>query len=117
MSAESRPYYSPADVECFDIATSSVNKTFTFNPTDQNSNPVTIAAEAKAVVVHNGNVVQTYTVGNGIVLSNSDTQAVLTINGADFEDYPGMVLDVQCSLINVGDVEAIFQLLVVKSYL
>lgn len=104
------PYHAPWVIsEPLDIAITSVNKTFVFDFTAD------IVAEAKVVFTFQGRTVQEYTVGNGIVLSNANRTATLTLSGADFQDLEGNVMKAYGSFIQAGDIEVEFTLTIVES--
>ena len=107
--ATDRPYYDPYDFGCFDLATSSIDKTFRFDwDTD-------VIAGAKAVATYQGHTVATYTVGSGITIENANRRVTITISGAPFVKYAGRTIDVSCSFFVEGDVEVIFQIKIIKS--
>lgn len=129
--ATDRPFYSPSDLGCFDIATTSTAKDVVFNFTNDSDGSARVPiAGAKAVVHFGGNLVSTYTVGSGIVISEGtvddngtdvpsgvNNKLTLTLNGTDFTEYAGSILDAECSFFVEGDVEITFSLKVEKSQL
>ena len=115
--ANNAPYYDPKDFGCFDLATSSVDKTFEFAFTNENGNQQ-VNPLTKVVVEYQGLNVATFESGSGIVISGADNHiATLTMSGATFLKYAGRTLDVSCSFFVVGDVEVIFQLQIIKTSL
>lgn len=131
MSATDRPFYSPADIGCFDIATSSTSKDIVFNFTNESDGSARVPIpESKVVVYYADEVVETYAVGSGIALSEGTIEDVgtdipsgvnnkltLTIDGTSFVNYAGVVLSAECSFFIEGDVELTFSLKVEKSQL
>jgi hypothetical protein len=109
MSAQQRPYYDPFDFGCFDLATSSVNKTFQFDwDTD-------VVAGAKVAVTIRGRTLRTYTVGSGLEITNANRTITLTLNGTDFEALGGERVQANCSFFVVGDVEVVFSIDIIES--
>lgn len=106
-----QPFHNPTDFGTFDITTSQVNKDLVF------SWDTPVLAACKIVSSFRGTVIQTYTVGEGITLSNGNQTATLTISGTDFENKVGQLIDFDCSFFVVGDTEATFKVKVIKSLL
>ena len=104
------PYYSPWVIpDQIDLASSGVNKPFRF------AFSIDVIPEAKIVFSYQGVVVRTYEVGSGIELEGSPVEAVLTVSGADFPAHAGKRLDAACTFFNVGDVDVVFTLTIVKT--
>ena len=107
--ATNAPYYDPKDFGCFDLGTTSLNKTFQFDwDTD-------VIAEAKAVVTYRGRNVKTYTVGDGITIENANRTVTISMSGTDFSAYVDCELNVNCSFFTAGDVEVVYQVKIIKS--
>ena len=105
------PFHDPADFGTFDIASTQVNKVFQFDwDTD-------VIAQPKIVAVFNNQAVKTYTVGDGLAISNANRRVTLTLSGTDFTAYVGSKVALQCSFFVVGDIELLISLNVVKSFL
>lgn len=104
-------FYDPEYIGVFDIATSQRAKTMTFTC------GAAVIAGAKVVLSRNGVAYKTYTVGDGIVLSDSDTIATLTMTGTDLARHVGTTLKGEVNLFVLGDVEITFDLKVENSTL
>lgn len=111
-----QPFHSPDELtECFDIALSQVNKSFSIAIPD----PYVASASAKAVATHNNRIIQEYTVDDGLALSDGGSTVTFTISGSDFAGYAtpdsNHTVKVWLSLINPGDVEITFDLQIIYS--
>jgi hypothetical protein len=78
-----QPFHNPTDFGCFDITTSQLNQALEF------SWDTPVIAGAKIAFTYHDKIIKSYTVGNGLTLSNSDQTVTLELDGADFEDYEG----------------------------
>ncbi len=103
------PFHNPTDFGCFDLATSQVAKQMVFDW------DAAVSADAKIVITLRKRLVRTYTVGDGLTLSNTDQTVTLSLDGADYESMPGNTLDAACSFFIPGDIELTFTLLIVDS--
>lgn len=106
--ATNAPHYEPANAGVFDIATTSVGKTYTFTA------DADFSANAVVSFTLRGREVVRYSVGSGIVLTNANRTLTLTIDGADFAYLGGERLQANCSLFVDGDVEVLFDLEIIK---
>jgi hypothetical protein len=105
------PFHEPADFGTFDLSTSQVGKVLRFNwDTD-------VIAEAKVVAVHDKKARKTYTVGDGLAISEDNRTITITLNGADYTSFVGHTMEFACNFFSTGDVEIIFKVQIVRSAL
>jgi hypothetical protein len=76
-----------------------------------------VIAGAKIAFTYHDKIIKSYTVGNGLTLSNSDQTVTLELDGADFEDYEGHTLKAHCNFFVLGNTEVTFDLQIIKSAL
>lgn len=98
-------------VGLIDIATTQLNKQINFSFSQA------VNSNCKISVSDTKNTIKSYTVGDGLTLSNSDNDVKLVLNGSDFINYDGKILDVLCSFFNIGDIEMQFNLKIIPSKL
>lgn len=106
-----QPFHNPTDFGCFDITTSQLNQALEF------AWDTPVIAGAKIAFTYNNKTIQTYTVGDGLTLSNGDQTVTLEMDGADFEDYAGHTVQAHCNFFVAGDTEVTFDLQILKSAL
>jgi hypothetical protein len=106
-----QPFHNPTDFGCFDITTSQLNQALEF------SWDTPVIAGAKIAFTYHDKIIKSYTVGNGLTLSNSDQTVTLELDGADFEDYEGHTLKAHCNFFVLGNTEVTFDLQIIKSAL
>ena len=109
--ADNKAFHNPKDYGTWDIGTTQVNKVFLFE------HDTAKIPEAKVIVRNGSLVLKTYTVGNGITLSNGNLNAELVISGSDFAEYVGKLLYVECNFFVLGDTEIVFKLKPIKTYM
>ena len=95
----------PAQAPSYDILTSHVDKTFVFDTVSG-----VFTSDAKAVFSYGGEVVQSYSVGSGIVITESNKKLTVTLQGEDFAGYPDHILEGEFTLFSAGDRDVIMDL-------
>ena len=103
-------FYQPTNIGVTEIGVTQINKLIPFKTT----NGVFIAGSVVNVYFCK-KLVKTYTIGDGLVLTGTNTignekTLTLTLNGADFEGYKGSLLEAECTFFNQGDIEIIFKI-------
>ena len=103
-------FYQPTNIGVTEIGVTQINKLIPFKTT----NGVFIAGSVVNVYFRE-KLVKTYTIGDGLVLTGTNTLGnektlTLTLNGADFEGYKGSLLEAECTFFNEGDIEIIFKI-------
>lgn len=106
--ADNLVFNNPYSFGVFDITTSQKDKTMQF------AWDATVLDAAKVVAKFNDTIVKSYTVGNGLALSNASQTVTLTLQGVDFVNYIGRTLNFKCNFFVEGDVEVIFDLKILK---
>ncbi len=105
------PFHEPTDFGTFDLSTSQVGKVFSFNW------DADVIANAKVVAVHNNKAMKTYTVGDGLVISEANRAISVTVDGSDYTNLTGRSLVFNCNFFVLGDIEVTFKLNIIKSQL
>ncbi len=103
-------FHNPANIGTITLAISQVNKVLPFD-----FGTYTPLTESKVVVYRGDSIIKTYTVGNGLTLTGNVIS--LNLNGSDYEPYLDKQLQVECNFLIPGDVEIIFQLIIINSKL
>jgi len=110
-------FYNPTDIGYFDLGTTQINKALEFKSTEGVFDASSyVKFYLKASGQNKRTLFKTYTIGDGITLSGTNTQgqektAALLINGSDFPNVcVGSILEAECSFFVLGDVEIIFEL-------
>ena len=103
-------FYQPTSIGVTEIGATQINKLMPFKTT----NGVFIAGSV-VNVFYCKKLVKTYTIGDGLVLTGTNTLGIektltLTLNGTDFAGYKGSLLDAECTFFNEGDIEIIFKI-------
>jgi len=103
-------FYQPTNIGVTEIGVTQINKLIPF----KTPNGVFIAGSVVNVYFCK-KLVKTYTIGDGLVLTGTNTignekTLTLTLNGADFEGYKGSLLEAECTFFNQGDIEIIFKI-------
>ena len=106
-------FYNPKDIGGFDLGLTQVNKLLPFKTTTG------VFLDAPFVKVYKGTILlKTYTIGDGLTLTGTNEDGTektltLTLNGSDFSSYQKANLKCECSFFIEGDIEIIFNLLIV----
>lgn len=102
--------------DTFDIPVSLPDRSIAITQTGQairmTSETDTFIAGCKFVFSYEGCVVRTLTIGDGIVRDGDGFGIDVTLNGTDFISYAGKTLLCEATLFNVGDRDAVFNLVV-----
>lgn len=104
------PFHLPTDLGVFPVASGSedvktMNIALSQNP---RSNP-------KIVAHLRGKVLKTYEIGSGLNLDDPST-LIWSFRGSDFKALSGDLINVECSLYGLGDVNLSFKLEVIKTF-
>jgi len=103
-------FYQPTNIGVTEIGVTQINKLVPFKTT----NGLFIAGSVVNVYFCK-KLVKTYTIGNGLELTGTNTignekTLTLTLNGSDFEGYKGSLLEAECTFFNEGDIEITFKI-------
>lgn len=103
--------HNPRHLGTFTIGTSQVNKqiVFAFNQA--------VNGAARISIIDRDKVLRTYTIGNGITLSNGNQTATLAIQGSQFSSVGGRTVRANCTFFTVGDLEVTFDIKVIRTIL
>ena len=103
-------FYNPTDAGTTILGSTQINKLMPF----KSINGVFITNPF--VKVYNcGTLVKEYTLSDGLVLegvneAGTEKTLTLTLNGSDFDNNTGRVLNARCSFFVEGDIEIIFKI-------
>ena len=103
-------FYNPKDIGYFDLGVSQINKTLPFKTTNGVFTGASfIKVYKKNIVVKEYNLSDGLTIVGSNVLGQEKTLSVV-LNGADFANYKGVILEAVCSFFVEGDLEVTFSL-------
>jgi hypothetical protein len=108
-----KEFHNPFDFGILDITTSQTNKLLSF------AWDTTVLSECTIVAV-GSTVIKTYTVGDGITLSDNNGvtngRVDLVINGDSFAQYVGRTIKFKCNFFVKNDEEVNFSLEIIKGF-
>ena len=108
-----KQFHNPLNFGTFDITTSQINKALSFTWDREVIQQCTIVAVGSTIL-------KTYSVGNGITLSDyegvTNGKAVLIIDGDSFAQYVGKTIEFKCNFFILNDEEVIFSLKILKGF-
>ncbi len=102
----------PVELPPISLAISQTDKDIVLSSTTDD-----FIAESKFIFCDGSNIVQTLTVGSGLVLTDSNRTLTMTLQGASFTNYVEKTLSAEGTVFIAGDRDMIFDLIIGASKL
>lgn len=107
-------FYNPVEIGLFDLGTTQIGKVIPFT-----SIAGVYIPESKIDLYSAGNIFKTYAIGTGLAIVGTNTAGTsknieITLEGADFTTLGNTKLVAKCTFFELGDIEIIFNLEIIK---